>query len=236
MTLARVLVIEDHTLLAQTLAAVLGSRGVDVDVAPATDQASLLAAGCADRLAVLDLQLAQGQDGSLLVAPLRAAGAQVVVLSGTRDLDAIGRALDAGAIEVLDKAQSFDQVLAAITAALAGTGPADPARLAELRIAVRRWRSERDQAAAVLGRLTPREHEVLDELAHGRTVDEVAEASRVSPTTVRSQVASVLSKLGVHSQLTAVARARRLRGVLASHGAPHHPAHDGRRPEPDPQD
>ena len=150
------------------------------------------------RLAVLDLQLAHGQDGSLRVAPLRAAGAQVVVLSGTRDLDAIGRALDAGAIEVLDKTQSFDQVLAAIGAALAGACPADPARLAELQLAVRRWRSERDQAAAVLGRLTPREREVLDQLADGRTVDEVAEASRVSPTTVRSQVASVLSKLGVH--------------------------------------
>ncbi len=56
-----------------------------------------------------------------------------------------------------------------------------------------------------INRLTAREREVLALLAQGLGTDEVADSLIVSPATVRNHVQNVLSKLGVHSRLEAVA-------------------------------
>jgi DNA-binding NarL/FixJ family response regulator len=56
-----------------------------------------------------------------------------------------------------------------------------------------------------LGRLTSREHEVLELLARGERAGAIAEEAVVSLTTVRSQIRSILTKLEVNSQLEAVA-------------------------------
>ena len=61
--------------------------------------------------------------------------------------------------------------------------------------------------------LTPRERDVLLLLAERKTDREIAEALFVSRRTVNSHVASILSRLGVHTRRDAVARAREL-GVL----------------------
>ena len=58
-------------------------------------------------------------------------------------------------------------------------------------------------------RLTPRERRVLGGLAEGLSADEIATSHYVSLTTVRSQIRGVLCKLGVRSQLAAVAHANR---------------------------
>jgi DNA-binding NarL/FixJ family response regulator len=57
--------------------------------------------------------------------------------------------------------------------------------------------------------LTTRESEVLGQLMAGRQVSEIARRGFVSESTVRTQVKSVLSKLQVNSQLTAVGLAYR---------------------------
>jgi DNA-binding NarL/FixJ family response regulator len=56
-----------------------------------------------------------------------------------------------------------------------------------------------------ISRLTPREREVLDLLYLGSSVMGIAETFKVTPATVRTQVKAVLRKLGVKSQLAAVA-------------------------------
>jgi DNA-binding CsgD family transcriptional regulator len=61
----------------------------------------------------------------------------------------------------------------------------------------------------LLGRLTPRELEVLQELAGGNPTAEVAETLGISPLTVQSHVKSILAKLGVHSKIEAVTMAFR---------------------------
>jgi DNA-binding NarL/FixJ family response regulator len=58
-------------------------------------------------------------------------------------------------------------------------------------------------------RLSTREQAVLHELIDGRTAGEIAAEAFVSIATVRTQISAVLRKLGVHSQLAAVALARR---------------------------
>jgi DNA-binding CsgD family transcriptional regulator len=54
-------------------------------------------------------------------------------------------------------------------------------------------------------RLTPREREILDLVAEGRTNPEIAERLWVSPLTVRTHLENVYAKLGVHTRTAAVA-------------------------------
>ena len=61
-----------------------------------------------------------------------------------------------------------------------------------------------------LERLTGRERQVLEALGEGRTVTDIAASWVVSESTVRSQVRGILTKLGVTSQLEAVALALRV--------------------------
>jgi two-component system nitrate/nitrite response regulator NarL len=57
--------------------------------------------------------------------------------------------------------------------------------------------------------LTPREHEVLQVLAEGRSNREIAQRLGVTEHTVKSHVDAILGKLGAHTRTEAVARAAR---------------------------
>ena len=61
--------------------------------------------------------------------------------------------------------------------------------------------------------LTPRQMEVLDLLAEGRSAKEIGQSLYLSEATVRNHVRSLLQTLGAHSQLEALAKARKL-GLL----------------------
>jgi DNA-binding CsgD family transcriptional regulator len=68
-------------------------------------------------------------------------------------------------------------------------------------------RAPADQPLPV-ARLTPRQLQVLRLLAEGITARRIAERLGLAETTVRNHIRAVLSELGAHSQLEAVARAR----------------------------
>jgi DNA-binding NarL/FixJ family response regulator len=61
----------------------------------------------------------------------------------------------------------------------------------------------------LFAKLTEREQVVLSELMEGHCAEDIAKAAIVSISTVRSQIKAILNKLGVNSQLAAVAMARR---------------------------
>jgi DNA-binding NarL/FixJ family response regulator len=63
---------------------------------------------------------------------------------------------------------------------------------------------------AGLDQLTSRERQVLADLAAGKRAATIAEESVVSLATVRAQIRSILAKLGVSSQLEAVALLREI--------------------------
>lgn len=97
-------------------------------------------------------------------------------------------------------------------------------------------RTSRLETVERVASLSPREHEILRMLYRGDRVARIAATLGVADATVRSQVKALLRKLGVNSQVGAVAaygalRARRVRtddqnGVSAGHG------HDIDRPVP----
>ena len=74
---------------------------------------------------------------------------------------------------------------------------------------LRTHRATQRSALSPFEQLTQREREVLALLIDGLAAEEIAETRYVALTTVRSQIRSVLRKLGVRSQLAAVARASR---------------------------
>lgn len=217
-----ILIVEDHALLAQAVGAVLADHGVTtrlIDPAELDDVVATVAPGT---VVLLDLRLGGGRDGGRAVGPLVERGARVIVVTGTSDPVALGQALQAGALTVVDKRQPFADLVANVLAVRAGDLPTACGRHHEILAAAAERKREQDAAGAVLERLTTRETEVLDQLCDGYSAQEIASSAGVSLTTVRAQIRSVLAKLGVRSQLQAVARAHQLRPL--AHGRP------GRRP------
>jgi DNA-binding NarL/FixJ family response regulator len=206
----RVLLVDDHHLLAQTLAIALGPHGVEASLAPLDSAEAVLAAAeaAAYDLVLLDLDLG-GLDGADLVPGLVATGSRVLVLSGTTRPEAVGRALELGAIGAVSKTLPFERLLPTVAGAARGEAVMDLQVRRDLLQAARTSRRERATARAPFEQLSPREDEVLRDLAEGRSVGEIAAAAYVSEATVRTQVRGVLTKLGVGSQLAAVAAARR---------------------------
>jgi DNA-binding NarL/FixJ family response regulator len=211
-TTLRVLLVDDHHLLAQTMAIALGPHGVAATLAPLHSPAAVLEAAEEDAydLVLLDLDLGGALgDGADLVPGLVATGSRVLVVTGTTNEGAVGRALELGAIGAVSKALPFDRLLPTVVAAARGEAVMDlEARRSLLREA-RETRRAQQELRAPFEQLSQREDEVLRALGDGWCVTEIAAAAYVSEATVRSQVRGVLTKLGVTSQLAAVAAARR---------------------------
>ncbi|MCC5947712.1 MAG: response regulator transcription factor [Nitriliruptoraceae bacterium] len=203
----RVVVVEDHGLIATTVAAALRRNGHEVHVIDANDPASLLERIRAHdpEVVLLDLDLGPGGDGLDLIAPLSRASSRVVVLTGDRDPARHGRCLAAGAVGVLAKDGGFDELVAGLERVRRGQDLLDAARRQELLTAARDAERRDEQRLAPFASLSRREQQVLGELMAGRTVDVIAREGHVSVATVRSQVKAIREKLGVSSQLSAVA-------------------------------
>jgi two-component system, NarL family, nitrate/nitrite response regulator NarL len=132
---------------------------------------------------------------------------RVVVVSGHQRPTIMVEAIEAGAAGFLDKNTAFDDVMSIVRAAAAGEVLVDPAVLAELLPKLAAERRVADDAEKRLGLLTPREREVLSLMAEGCRSEAIAAQLYISPPTVRTHAQNILSKLGVHSQLEAVALA-----------------------------
>lgn len=207
----RVALVDDHHLLSAALSAALTAEGHEV-VVPMLSSLDAVAAQlleAAPHVVLLDLDLGALGDGEGLLAPLLASGASVLVVSATTDEATVGRCLERGAAGWVPKSASFDDLLAAVLAATDGQLVLESL---ERRRLIGVWHRHRDMTAAVrapFDRLTRREAAVLALLVRGETVERIAAASFVSRATVRTQVRAILSKLGVNSQLEAVAMATR---------------------------
>jgi DNA-binding NarL/FixJ family response regulator len=207
---ARLLLVDDHKLLADTLQAALCMAGFDTEVAPCGTAAEVLAAAADLRpsLVVLDLELDAAGHGCDLVGPLRALGADVVVLTGTTDRIELARCLEAGALGVVSKADGFAGVLAHIRRAAAGESVTPVNDRMQLLTELDASRRADQRRRAPFEKLSEREREVLRMIVEGEQAAAIAKASYVSLATVRTQIRSILMKLAVTSQVAAVALAR----------------------------
>ena len=143
-----------------------------------------------------------------LVAALAARGMAVIAVADTTDEAHWGHCLASGARIVIPKDASLAMMVSVIRRISRGERVLDLADRERLLSVYSQHSAERRQCLARLDLLSPQESEILLQLIGGRTVREIAAHRVVSEYTVRTQVKAVLSKLGVSSQLAAVAVAR----------------------------
>lgn len=162
------------------------------------------------QLVLLDLHLAPPRHTSVpLLSELVDAGLQVIVVTASDERLEHAACLEAGAEGFVRKSASIDELRRAIGDALAGRPVVSTVDRMSLMIDLRLQRETDRRQRQPFDRLTNRETEVLRHLCDGHSAAEIAELSFVSLATVRTQIRSILSKLGVGSQLAAVGRARR---------------------------
>ncbi|GAA4236329.1 response regulator transcription factor [Actinomadura meridiana] len=217
----RVLIVDDHAVFAEALAARLG-REPDLVVLPiAADVRRALALAATERPRVLVLDMTLGAESGLDVLDgVREThpDIRVVVLTAMSDLDAMVRAIRQGAVGWLEKTESADRVAQVIRSAAARGGWIPPEVLGE----VLRRLAASDGAgpggeAQLLGVLTPREREVLQCMVDGLGRAEIAARLGLSANTVRTHTQNLLAKLDTHSALEAITLAMRC-GMRPSDG------------------
>jgi two-component system nitrate/nitrite response regulator NarL len=206
----RLLLVDDHQLLVETLQMSLRQAGFDVSVPPGVsfDQVLATAAEVRPTLVVLDLDLEGSGYGYDLIGPLRDLGAEVLVLTGTTDRIELARCLEAGALGIASKTHGFGHVLDQIRRAAAGETVTPVTERAQLLADLSTHRRATEQRKAPFEALSARERNVLRQIVDGQQAAAIAKASFVSLATVRTQIRSILMKLDVTSQVAAVALAR----------------------------
>lgn len=202
---ARVLIVDDHEVLASSLSLVLDQEdGLSiVGVAGTLQRARLLMATTNPDVVLLDHRLPDG-DGVAAIGELRdlAPGAAIVVLTASAADHVLVAAIEGGAAGFVSKTSSLQEVTSAVRAAADGESVISPGLLARLLPRLqRRSASDRD--------LTHREREVLGLLAEGMSNAAIAERLTISVHTVRNHIANLSAKLGAHSKLEALSIAVR---------------------------
>lgn len=204
----RCVVIDDHRIFADLLTSSLAAAADLVCVGAAYDIATGLEMVDQHRpdLVVMDYHF-QGDDldGVEAAATIvsRYPTCCVVMLTGHLGPDLVGRAAAAGISSVMPKNGSLDDLVTSLRTARRGVLVVHHSLLRDMRHG-----AEARQGARVS--LSRREREVLGLLTVGLDARSIALQLGISLGTCRGYVKTLLHKLGAHSQLEAVATARRL--------------------------
>ena len=160
-------------------------------------------------LVLIDLRPFNVKSGSTIVKSVQRSGRQVCVIDYAGDGDRPSAWLRAGSAAVVSENEPFDQLFQTITRLTRIGPPHSVPRAAVASAADPPDPRRRGTRLELFARLTEREQVVLSELMEGHCAEDIAKAAFVSISTVRSQIKAILLKLGVNSQLAAVAMARR---------------------------
>lgn len=213
MTRPHILLLEDHSVVAFTLEAALHAQGMHIVVPPPGSVESTLAASraAAPDVILLDLDLGGAiGDARRILPDLLEITKRIILFTGSMDWIRIGACVEMGAIDFVIKSEPFATLMAAISEAVAGGTRLRQAQRQRLLDELHRHERTEQEKRAPLDRLTARERCVLAALMEGKQAEAIAADSGVSEATVRSQIRGILTKLGVASQLAAVAAAHRI--------------------------
>jgi DNA-binding NarL/FixJ family response regulator len=202
----RVLIVEDHRVVAEGLAALINDQS-DMHVVGNVGTVAECVSAAADLdpdIVLLDFRLPDGSgpDAAAAIRSIRPA-AKMIFLT-REDTDAARfAAVQSGASAFLHKSRAAAEVVAAIREVARGKMLITPRTIATLL-------AKRRSIEAQLERLTPREKEVLRLMAEGYPSRSIASELGISYTTIRTHIRSLGAKLAVHSKLEAIVKAREL--------------------------
>jgi DNA-binding NarL/FixJ family response regulator len=197
MTRPRVLLADDHQIVAEGLRSLLEPEFELVGIV--ADGRAALAAVEKLRPDVLVLDLTMPLlNGIEAAQQLRAAGSPVKVVFLTMHNDAAyaARALDAGATGFVLKHAAAAELVTAIRQALQGRTYVTPLIAADL---LQAYRRREHGHASTFDQLTPRQREVLQLVAEGHTAKEIARLLHISPRTAEFHKARLMQALGASS-------------------------------------
>lgn len=204
----RVLLVEDHDMVAEAIGLALG-QAEDIEIVARSRSAAEALADTRKHhpdVVVLDRRLPDG-DGVAIIGDLSGAApnVRVLVLTGEASPAVAVRVIESGGAGLVLKSSRLSDLITAVRQVAAGemsfatgilTGVLD--RLVG-----------RDRSGGGPAPLTAREQEVLVLLSEGAGIDEISARLTVARNTVRNHVQRILEKLGARSRLEAVVIARR---------------------------
>jgi NarL family two-component system response regulator LiaR len=199
------MLVDDHTMVRRGLATFLKVFN-DLQLAGEAESGAAAIQLCAEiqpDVVLMDMAMPD-MDGATATRTIRQQFPQVrvIVLTSFKEGDMVKNALEAGAIGYLLKDVSADELARAIRAAHSGQATLSPQAAQAL--------VEKTSQPPPPGLdLTEREHEVLALMVEGLNNTQIAGRLTVSPSTVKSHVSNILSKLGVASRTEAVTLALR---------------------------
>lgn len=200
----RIIIADDHPLFRAALKSAV-ERAVPgaelLEFASLAEVEAALSRQVAD-LVLLDLKLSDSE-GMAGLGLIRASfpTVPVAVVSASEEPATVRGALALGAAGFIPKSASLTDMVAAITAIMAGdswapdVGEADP---------------EEDDIYARLASLTPSQMRILEGLKAGRLNKQIAFDLGVTEATIKAHLTSVFRKLGVHNRTQAVILAQSL--------------------------
>lgn len=210
----RIMLVDDHSSFREPLAFML-AREPGLEVVAQADSLTVARHILADErlgmeVVLVDLDLPDGSGVDLigLVSETRS-GAAALVLSAFSERGRIVRAIEAGASGILHKSASIKEIVDAVRRLGAGETLLSQQEVVEALWTVARERAEDQEARKMIGRLTPREREVLQAIAEGWSDKMIADRLYLGVGTVRTHITSILQKLEVHSRLQALLFAMR---------------------------
>ncbi len=206
----RVLVADDHRTFAEALALAVG---LEKDLTAMVALSALEALETAERdhpdvvLIRVDLR---GMGGIEAIRRVHTTlpDARVVALFPDDDL-AQGRALEAGAKGFLSTSTPLSEVPEVIRRAHRGEPLLEQEEVNRLFRVLRHRRHQESTERQRAGRLTPRQTEILQLLSDGIQPAEISDRLGMRPATLRTHVQNILTRLGAHSKVEAVAIAMR---------------------------
>ncbi len=214
----RILIVDDHALFRVGIRQIL-EREPDLEVvAEADDGRTALDAAFATNPDVILMDLSLPAPGGIETTQRvkrELPSAAIVVLATEEDEDALFESIKAGAAAFILKGIAPEDLVMIIRRVVAGEYLINDKVFSKPAVASRVLKEFRElavygqEAAPIFAPLSPREVEILDNIAQGMTNKQVAYALSISEQTVKNHMSSILRKLSVNDRTQAVVYAMR---------------------------
>lgn len=223
----RVVLVDDHAILRQSLKMLLGARPEIEIVGEASDgrEAIALCERLKPDVVLMDLSMPE-LNGIEATRQLKRScpATRVIVLSAYGDQDQLREALRAGATGYVIKRSDIEELTMAIQMVRRGNTyfSADLASSVDISEVI--YQSRRPEARSDADSLTSREREVLQLIAEGNTGKDIAGKLYISPKTVEGHKTRIMSKVGARNRADLIRFALRsgivkLEGAVAEQGS-----------------